>query len=474
MLFASLPFLFGFLPATLLGTFLVFRGFGRQAAIVFLAAASLVFYGWHYPPYVVLLCGTIGLNFLIARCIHARPSKWMTGAGVALNLALLGWFKYAGFLAEMVVAVTGSSVGLGPILLPLGISFFTFQQIAYLVDIHQGKAAPGKLIEYVFFVTFFPQLIAGPIVHHRDMIPQLGMPGFGRFLADDLTAGMLLFCIGLCKKVLLADNLRIGADTMFEAQALGLDLSMAEAWIGMLCYTFQIYFDFSGYADMALGLGLMFGLRLPENFKSPYKALDIIDFWRRWNITLSVFLRDYLYLPLGGNRMGPVRRYANLWIVMLLGGLWHGAGWQFVVWGALHGFYLTVNHLWRRVGPTRLPAFVSLGLTFVCVVVAWVFFRSADFAQAFDILSALCGAGGIGVLDVAIFDNLALIGWLVALAGALAWTMPNSVRLVETYKTWTPVSYAHQAVYGAIGTFSAAAILKTYASGSYAFIYFQF
>ena len=277
----------------------------------------------------MLLVTTIGVNYLFAQRIRARPDKWLTGIAVVLNLALLAWCKYAGFLAEIVSAILGSHVGGGTILLPLGISFFTFQQIAYLVDIHQRKAEPGKLVEYVFFVTFFPQLIAGPIVHHRELIPQLGQSNFARFLTRDVTMGALLFCIGLGKKVLLADNLRTGADTLFYAQSMGIAPTMAEAWLGMLSYTFQIYFDFSGYADMALGLGLIFGLRLPENFRSPYKAYDIIDFWRRWNITLSIFLRDYIYLPLGGTRRGPVRRYANLWVVMLLGGLWHGAGWQF-------------------------------------------------------------------------------------------------------------------------------------------------
>ncbi|WP_299871845.1 MBOAT family protein [uncultured Sulfitobacter sp.] len=474
MLFASLPFLFGFLPATVLGTFVAYRSLGRQAALIFLSAASLVFYGWHYPPYIVLLMATIGVNFLLARRIHARPDKWLTGIGVALNLGLLAWFKYAGFLAEMVSTILGSHIGVGTILLPLGISFFTFQQIAYLVDIHQRKAEPGKLVEYVFFVTFFPQLIAGPIVHHRELIPQLGQSNFARFLTRDVTMGALLFCIGLGKKVLLADNLRMGADTLFYAQSLGIEPTMAEAWLGMLSYTFQIYFDFSGYADMALGLGLIFGLRLPENFRSPYKSYDIIDFWRRWNITLSIFLRDYIYLPLGGNRKGPVRRYANLWIVMLLGGLWHGAGWQFIVWGALHGFYLTVNHIWRRFSPYRLPPAFSLVLTFTCVVIAWVFFRAEDFPQAFAILSAMVGVGSNTAFELAIFADVAWVA-VFALSGAcLAWFTPNAVQIVSRFKDWRPAAISHQALYGAVGALGAVAVFKTYASGSYAFIYFQF
>ncbi|WP_370400497.1 MBOAT family O-acyltransferase [Sulfitobacter sp. JB4-11] len=474
MLFASLPFLFGFLPATVLGTLLAYRGLGRHAALIFLSTASFVFYGWHYPPYVVLLVGTIGLNYLFAQRIHANPHKWITGMAVALNLGLLAWFKYAGFLAEMVSAILGNHVGVGTILLPLGISFFTFQQIAYLVDIHQRKAEPGKLVEYVFFVTFFPQLIAGPIVHHRELIPQLGQSNFARFLTRDVTMGALLFCIGLGKKVLLADTLRVGADALFLAQSLGVEISMGEAWLGMLSYTFQIYFDFSGYADMALGLGLIFGLRLPENFRSPYKSYDIIDFWRRWNITLSIFLRDYIYLPLGGNRRGPVRRYANLWAVMLLGGLWHGAGWQFIVWGALHGFYLTVNHIWRRFSPYRLPPAFSVCLTFICVVVAWVFFRAEDFDQAFAILSAMAGRSAARPMELAIFNDTALVSALLLLAALLAWFAPNGVQIVTRFKDWQPAFVSHQAVYGAVGALAAVAVFKTYASGSYAFIYFQF
>jgi D-alanyl-lipoteichoic acid acyltransferase DltB (MBOAT superfamily) len=472
MLFASLTFLFGFLPATILGAVLIQRLFGRRGVLVFLSGASLVFYGWHYPPYVVLLCGTVVINYLLAQRIHARPDKYITGMAIAINLILLGWFKYAGFLAEMITTVSGETIGLASILLPLGISFFTFQQIAYLVDIHQRKAAPGNLVEYVFFITFFPQLIAGPIVHHRDLIPQLSNPNFARFLSSDISAGALLFCLGLAKKVLLADNLRIAADTLFATQALGVDISMGEAWLGMISYTFQIYFDFSGYTDMALGLGLIFGLRLPENFRSPYKSRDIIEFWRRWNITLSAFLRDYLYLPLGGNRRGPVRRYMNLWIVMLLGGLWHGAGWQFIAWGALHGFYLTVNHIWVKFSPRKLPAPLGLGLTFVCVLVAWVFFRADNFDQAFDILAALFDMRG--PLSLEIYANLYPIIGLALGAAALAWATPNSVQIVSRSVSANTAGQSYQAAFGVAGVFAALAVFKTYASGSYAFIYFQF
>ena len=474
MLFASLPFLLGFLPLVIAGTVIARQRMGTRGVLVFLSLASMVFYGWHYPPYVLLLITTVFANYFLAHRLHANRDKAFLGVAVALNLALLGWFKYAGFFAGMVEAIVGTTPGIGHILLPLGISFFTFQQIAYLVDIYQGKTAPGKLLEYVFFITFFPQLIAGPIVHHQKLIPQLSEQRFAQFLRSDVTAGAFLFCIGLAKKVLIADSLRIGADSLFLAQSMGMEISMGEAWLGMICYTFQIYFDFSGYTDMALGLGLIFGLKLPENFRSPYKSLDIIDFWRRWNITLSHFLRDYLYVPLGGNQMGPVRRYANLWIVMLLGGLWHGAGWQFVVWGGLHGFYLSVAHGWRRFSPYRLPVAVSLPLTFVCVVIAWVFFRAATFTQAFDILLSMSGLQGTGLTDIALIPDLSSTLALLAFAALLVWFTPNALSLTQRLGQAPVIPSYAPVCYSALGVLAAVALLKTYASGSYAFIYFQF
>ncbi len=474
MLFASLTFLIGFLPVALAGAMLSARFFGTRGAVGFLSAASFVFYGWYYPPYVVLLAGAIGVNYLLARRIHRRKSKGMATIAVAVNLGLLGWFKYAGFMAEMVTAISGANVGLPAIVLPLGISFFTFQQIAYLVDIYQGKARPGALMNYVFLISFFPQLIAGPIVHHREVIPQLSQDRLARLHAEDVAAGLLLFCIGLAKKVLLADSLAQGADGLFAAQALGVGISALESWLGMICYTFQIYFDFSGYSDMALGLGLIFGLKLPENFRSPYKSLNIIDFWRRWNITLSTFLRDYLYLPLGGNQKGPVRRYVNLWIVMLLGGLWHGAGLQFVVWGALHGFYLTVNHIWVRHSGVALPRAAGLGLTFVCVVVAWVFFRAGDFAQAFAILRAMTGGSAPPLFALEIFAAADLLIAIVLLSSLIVWFAPNSYDLVDRFNRGALPPSRATALVQTAGVLAAAAMFKLYASGSYAFIYFQF
>lgn len=474
MLFSSLSFLVGFLPVTIAGAMLTSRFFGQRSVVAYLAIASFIFYGWHYPPYVVLLAATIGFNFAFGYLISQTRDKVTTALAIVFNLALLGWFKYAGFLADMIFSVTGTHNGLLAILLPLGISFFTFQQIAYLVDIYQGKSRTGSLLDYIFLIGFFPQLIAGPIVHHKQLIPQLSQNRFARFRSEDVAAGAILFSLGLAKKVLLADNLAVCADTLFLAQSMGVPISMVEAWLGMLCYTFQIYFDFSGYSDMALGLGLIFGLNLPVNFWSPYKASSIVDFWKRWNITLSTFLRDYLYFPLGGNRSGPVRRYANLWIVMLLGGLWHGAGWQFVFWGALHGFYLTVAHLWARHSPVRMPLLISTVLTFLCVVFAWVFFRAENFSQAGEIVRAMGGGAAPNIWALEIFPSADLAVAVVILAALLAWFLPNALETTKSlqagsFRAPSSVTFARIA-----GVLAGMSLFKTYVNGSNAFIYFQF
>ncbi|MEZ5933294.1 MAG: MBOAT family O-acyltransferase [Alphaproteobacteria bacterium] len=474
MLFASLTFLLGFLPIAIVGTALAARFSGPRGAVAILTVASFVFYGWYHPPYVLLLIDTIALNFLLARSIYRTASKCLTVLAVTLNIALLAWFKYAGFLGNTVTTITGAEIDLPPIVLPLGISFFTFQQIAYLVDVHRGNAKPGAILDYVFLISFFPQLIAGPIVHHRQLVPQLGQSRFAGFQQDDVAAGTLLFTIGLAKKVLIADSLAPGADALFVAEGLGIDITMAEAWFGVLCYTFQIYFDFSGYSDMALGLGLILGLQLPVNFRSPYKSANIIDFWRRWNITLSTFLRDYVYFALGGNRRGPIRRYANLWIVMLLGGLWHGAGWQFVVWGGLHGFYLTVNHLWARHASIRLPPVFSRVLTFVCVVTAWVFFRAGDIGQALTIVGALVDFGASNAHAIEIFDEIDTRLLVLILAASLAWFAPNALEIRERVCDAPGPVHGRAITYQLGGMLAAAALITIYVSGNHAFIYFQF
>ncbi len=410
MLFNSYEFLFVFLPVTLTGFFIVCRQLGREGAIVWLVLASLFYYGWWNPNYVGLILVSMVVNFLVGRNISrlSVTAGWTRGllvvCGVAFNLLLLGYFKYANFFVSTAADLTGADIVLAPIVLPLAISFFTFQQIAYLADAYQGAASEYSFRHYALFVTFFPQLIAGPIVHHAEMMPQFMRDDVLRPQMRNFAIGGTIFAIGLFKKVVLADGVALYASPVFATAASGASLSFFEAWGGALAYTFQLYFDFSGYSDMAIGSARMFGIRLPLNFFSPYKATSIIEFWRRWHITLSRFLRDYLYIPLGGSRRGQVRRYANLLATMILGGLWHGAGWTFMFWGALHGAYLVVNHGWqwicRRSGldafaDTVIWRWAAWLLTFLAVVAGWVFFRAESFAAAVAMFQGMAGLNGV-------------------------------------------------------------------------------
>jgi D-alanyl-lipoteichoic acid acyltransferase DltB (MBOAT superfamily) len=453
MLFNSYAFILGFLPVALL----LFHGLRRaglaRSSIGLLALLSLVFYGWWNPIYLLLIVPLMLVNFALAACIvpqdgrRPRGAKLLLVLGILLNLTALGYFKYANFFVDNLNAVGGLHLLLGRVVLPIGISFFTFQKIAFLVDAYRDRIDRLNFIDYVLFVTFFPQLIAGPIVHHSEVMRQFRdrAPVAGHTIA----LGVTIFTIGLAKKVLLADTAALYASPLFDAVAAGARPNALAAWGSALAYTAQLYFDFSGYSDMAIGGGLLFGIRLPVNFASPYKADSIIDFWHRWHITLSRFLREYLYVPLGGNRKGQSRRYVNLMITMLLGGFWHGAGWTFVVWGALHGLYLVVNHLWRALrghldgGPgtsTALGRHLGQGITFVAVVVAWVFFRSEDMGTAVRMLRAMAGSNGLGL--PASMANLWLglpgargpvdsAAALLVSAGllAIAWFAPNTQEL---------------------------------------------
>jgi D-alanyl-lipoteichoic acid acyltransferase DltB (MBOAT superfamily) len=436
MLFNSYAFIFAFLPVSLLIYHALRRGGRGREAIVALTLLSLFFYGWWNPIYVLLLVPLTLANFALARLIGSdgrRPAcaQALLVLGVAGNLAVLGWFKYANFFADNLGALTGLELHMARIVLPLGISFFTFQKIAFLVDVYRGKVERLDFVDFSLFVSFFPQLIAGPIVHHSEVLPQFRRPALPPAYVE---TGVTIFVIGLAKKVLLADTAALYASPGFAAAASGAQVDLLAAWSSALAYTAQLYFDFSGYSDMAIGAALLFGIRLPLNFASPYKAASIIEFWRRWHMTLSRFLRDYLYVPLGGNRHGKVRRYGNLFATMLLGGLWHGAGWTFVLWGALHGLYLIANHGWRTLRPRltwlpqRYPALerkLGQALTFLAVVAAWVFFRAADASSALEIFKAMCGMNGFATPTL---HPAAGLAWAVVLL-LIAWLAPNTQEL---------------------------------------------
>jgi D-alanyl-lipoteichoic acid acyltransferase DltB (MBOAT superfamily) len=450
VLFNSHAFIFLFLPLTLL----VFFGLGRISAKLaagWLAAASLFFYGWWSPAYVALLLASILGNFFAGSAIaraqaggDARRSKRLLTLAIVANLALLGYYKYANFFVANFNAVSGAGLGFAEVVLPLGISFFTFTQIAFLVDAHQGKAREYNLVHYGLFVTYFPHLIAGPILHHGEMMPQFAQREIYRPQHDLIAAGLTLFVLGLAKKVLIADGVAPYVAPVFDAPGAGVTLTMLEAWCGALAYTFQLYFDFSGYSDMAVGLSLLFGVRLPVNFHSPYKAVNVIDFWRRWHMTLSRFLRDYLYVPLGGNRKSRTRRYTNLLLTMLLGGLWHGAGWTFVLWGALHGIYLVINHGWRefrrRLGhnlhhSTPWGRRAGCLLTFIAVVAGWVLFRAPDVTTAQAILCAMAGFNGL-VLPEAWLAKLGAAGSALSAAGIGFGATPALLRTGVLHWIW--------------------------------------
>jgi D-alanyl-lipoteichoic acid acyltransferase DltB (MBOAT superfamily) len=434
MVFSSLEYLLVFLPVVLIG--FVLLSARARIALGWLVLCSLFFYAWWEPPYLFLLLGSMMFNFVVAGLIsrYRQRSGILLAFGVSVNLAAIGWFKYAGFMAGNLNWLFDWSLGGQSIILPLAISFFTFQQIAFLVDCHRDIAHEYDFLDYVLFVSFFPQLIAGPIVHHNDMIPQFRELGRNSFTVDNLQIGLTVLLIGLFKKVVIADGLAEVATPIFERADNGFVLGAAEAWLGAVSYTFQLYFDFSGYTDMAIGAARMFGIRLPENFNSPYKSTSIIDFWRRWHMTLSRFLQEYLYIPLGGNRRGPKRRYVNLMLTMLLGGLWHGAGWTFIFWGGLHGSYLAINHAWASQGGRVRAAlmqqafyrFAAGGLCFLAVVVAWVFFRAETFAGAWNMLQSMGQVAEIPASMPVALSRISLMSLpVLGLAMLVAWLLPN-------------------------------------------------
>jgi D-alanyl-lipoteichoic acid acyltransferase DltB (MBOAT superfamily) len=454
MLFNSYSFIFLYFPTVMAGMFWL-GGYSHRLAALWLGLASVAFYAIWNLPFVVLLLASIIFNYGAAYWIVC--ASHLNGAGsskrtrnilviaIAANLGLLGYFKYTNFFLSTSNQIFGTNIPLLEIILPLGISFFTFTQIAFLVDAYRGIARETSFIHYLLFVTYFPHLIAGPILHHKQMMPQFADPPTYRINSKHVATGLTIFVLGLSKKVLIADNLAGYATPIFNAAHEGQILTLLEAWIGALAYTLQLYFDFSGYSDMAIGLSLMLNVRLPLNFNSPYKATNIIEFWRRWHMTLSAFLRDYLYFSLGGNRKGTARRYANLIATMLLGGLWHGANWTFVAWGGLHGLYLVINHAWRAIKKRfgwhdsgRFTQIASGLLTFTAVVIAWVFFRADTFAAANSMLSSMFGLHEL-IPEKWVPSREALK--IIVPSLILVWLFPNTQQLLGNYRTtWENVA----------------------------------
>lgn len=479
MVFSSYPFLLLFLPLVLVFYALHVRGHISSAALRSgLTLASLAFYAvwdWRFLP---VLLGSVVVNYAVGHTLAAtRRRAWLV-LGIAFNLGLLGWFKYRLFFAETLAplvpgwsAVNMLSAPEISLVLPLGISFFTFQQIAWLVDTWRRQVALPRFTEYAFFVTFFPQLIAGPIVHARELLPQVRYR-WPAWRTSTFAAGVALLCLGLAKKVLIADPLDAPVSALYAQAAAGAALGGEVPWLAGFGYGLQLYFDFSGYADMAIGLGLMLGLTLPTNFNSPYQSRSPIDFWRRWHITLSHFLRDYLYIPLGGRE----RRYCALMLTMLLGGLWHGAGWQFLLWGGLHGSALCLAHAWKGYVPWRWPSWLSLPLTLSFVMLAWIPFRADSLATSLHLFQALREPWH----SVRFASEYADLLLMLVPGLAIALLLPNSQRWVARWQQAmesTDAQRARQALFkvGVLCGIVMFAVLKAlYAQPEQAFLYFEF
>ncbi len=460
MLFSSQAFVLLFLPVVLSLFYLCARLQTARLGVLFIA--SSFFYAWWDVRFLPLLLATIGLNWWFARRHLTRRSRWAIPLGVALNLLVIGIFKYTDFFAAIIFALLERPYQPMHWVLPLGISFFTFQQISYLIDVRRGSAPRYSLLAYANYVSFFPQLIAGPIVRHHELVDQFKISPLRPGIGGQFARGLVLFVLGFAKKVWLADELAPLADAIFARANDAHAIATLDAWSGALAYSLQLYFDFSAYSDMAIGLAAMFGLALPENFQHPYRAPNVREFWRRWHISLSRFLRDYLYIPLGGNRGHPGRVGFALACTMLLGGLWHGAGWTFVAWGAVHGIGLIVHRCWISLG-VRLPRVIACSVTFLFVMFAWVLFRAESFTAASYLLNAMLS------LDLSARANLdAEAGLLLGLGAGLAIAGPNNVELSRSTKlkrVWVAIL---------CGFILVASLLRVGTGRGLEFIYFQF
>lgn len=441
MLFNSYSFLFLFLPITFTLFLFLQKHAKSECSITYLFLASIMFYGYWNLQYLPLLLASILFNYSIS-LLMKRADRFFFYLGITGNLLLLIYFKYSQFLISNFYILFNQPIDLINGDLPLGISFFTFTQIAYLSDCYRKQVNRSKFSTYGLFVTFFPHLMSGPILHHQEIMPQFEKQDRKLLSWENLSIGLTIFSIGLFKKSVIADSLAPYANIMFDAAAKG-PVTFIEAWGGTLAYTFQLYFDFSGYSDMAIGLARIFGIIFPLNFNSPYKANNIISFWRRWHMTLSRFLRDYIYIPLGGNRKGTINRYINLMVTMIIGGIWHGAAWTFMIWGILHGLYLVINHLWlslknhyfRPVFAINLiiNTLIARSITFLAVTLAWVFFRAESFKTSGHILKSLFNIHVSFTSQLYDPESLRSLLVLLLITGLIAFIAPNTQQILYKY-----------------------------------------
>ncbi len=454
MLFNSYVFIFAFLPIVFFIYFYLNKKRLTELSKAFLVFASLFFYSWWNIIYLPLILVSMLFNYAIGKQLSQYNNniflskKSLLFFGIFSNILLLIYFKYADFFIINVNAVFGTGISTLNLALPLAISFFTFQQIAYLVDSYRFQTHEYDFLNYAVFVAFFPQLIAGPIVHHSEMMPQFAKIKNKVKNYYNMALGIFIFSIGLFKKVVIADTFSVWATNGFDVSD---TLNFFEAWVTSLSYTFQLYFDFSGYTDMAIGIALLFNIKLPINFNSPYKAVSIQDFWRRWHITLSRFLKEYIYIPLGGNRKNDIRTYSNLFVTFLIGGIWHGAGWTFVFWGALHGMGLIIHKIWQSLG-FKMHTFVAWFITFNFINMSWIFFRAEEFSDATKVLRGMFGLSGFN-LPMALSSKLSFLSeygvhfgnfientggnwitfiWLF-LASIVVFIFNNSMQLANTF-----------------------------------------
>lgn len=507
MLFNSWIFIFAFLPLSVIAYYLS-QKLNVKLANMSLLIFSLAFYALWSVHHLFLLALSIIINYLLGQlivrsCANKRTSLNVLILALVINLCGLCYYKYTNFFLENIGAASQNPINQLKIILPLGISFYTFTQIGFLVDAYRGKVLSFNFLHYCLFVTYFPHLIAGPILHHKKMIDQFSVRKTQVLRIENVGIGLTYLVIGLSKKVLIADSFAKYSDPVFLSVSQGNSPTLFVAWLGALAFTFQIYFDFSAYSDMAIGMSRILGIYIPINFNSPYKAKNISEFWRRWHISLSSFLRDYLYIPLGGNRKGKYKSYLNLFIVMLLGGLWHGASWTFVVWGSLHGIFLMIHHFWlekkKFKSNTRIfrrsQEIFSIFATFTVVVFAWVIFRSPNLRTAIDMLQGMLFLNGISLPhSFTAFSQNPLVQWMepefsglfprfewinnfqlifeFSVISLIVWRFPSAQELINSKKL-TQISHQKIIVIGFLIGFIFIICISSLVS-SVPFIYFQF